>query len=141
VVEAMDSFHGVILAVVFTDSICDFVDGSAVLVAPGIALCAWHVVEPRISATMAGHVHLHCLGVTPSGSRLWHVRKVTHVPETDVAILGLSLASEISAGATLHQAYLTTRFPKVGERLTIYGFRAAAETFPRGDGGATDVAG
>ncbi|OGA45934.1 MAG: hypothetical protein A3G24_26305 [Betaproteobacteria bacterium RIFCSPLOWO2_12_FULL_62_13] len=133
----MDAFQGVVLTLSFTDSLHDFVEGSAVLVAPGIALSAWHVLKPRLEAIMAGEITAQCLGVASDGVRLWQVRKVTHVPETDVVILGLSLRSDVSSGTTLYQAHLTTRFPKIGERLTLYGFRAAAEALPRdGDGGS-----
>ena len=135
------SFHGVVLAIAFSDGRTDRVEGSAVLVAPGIALCAWHVVEPQLPRLMSGGLGVVCFGIEPNGLALWHIRKVTHVPETDFAILGLERGSAVRSGEILHQASVTTRFPSVGERVTIYGFRASEPYFARMREGEVTVSG
>ena len=128
-----DFFEGILLMVSFTDHAMHFIDGSAVLVAPGIALCATHVVEPRLPQLMAAEAHAMCKSITSSGLLLWNIRKVTLVPNSDFTILGLELASALPPNNEFRQAAITTRTPKAGEELLICGFRAQQAAFPISD--------
>lgn len=129
--EDWESLHGVLLAVQFSDIGSHRIDGSAVLVAPGVALCASHVVQPRIDDLLASREAMTCFGVTKAGLQIWRTKKITIVPNSDLAILGLELASSLSDGDSLYQTVVTTRMPKIGEQLTIFGFRAAQDFFER----------
>lgn len=129
-----ESLKGVLLAIVFSDE-SHQIEGSAVLVAPGVALCATHVLEPKVgglnSPPRTIKKTIICIGPTNGEFQLWKVRKVTAVPNTDLTILGLELASSMPNGGTLYQAAISTRLPKIGEQLNIFGIRAAQDEFPR----------
>ena len=56
--------------------------------------------------------------------QIWRLRSCTLVPNSDLAIIGLSYASRLPDDKTFAQAHLITRLPGVGERLTLTGFRA-----------------
>ena len=130
-VQDWASLDGILLAVTFSDLAFNRIEGSAIVVAPGIALCAAHVIEPHLEAMVEGHEAATCFGIIASGLQIWRVRKVTIVPHSDLAILGLELASALQSGTTLFQSAITTRMPKLGERVTIFGFRASEEAFER----------
>lgn len=103
------------------------VEGSAVLVAPGVALCATHVIEPHADTLMASATGVICIAIARHGLNIWRVRKVSNVPNTDLTLLGLSLASAPPPTGMFYQAAITTRLPRVGEKLAITGFRAIAD--------------
>ena len=52
------------------------------------------------------------------------------LPETDLAILILSYATELPADATFAMAAITTRLPKVGEQVSMVGFTAIEKEVP-----------
>lgn len=127
-------FEGIVLLISFADKTSHYIEGSAVLIAPGIALCATHVIEPRLAQLMTGSNAAMCHGLAPHGLLLWHIRKVTVVAKTDITILGLELASAFPPGNRFPQAMLTTRTPRLGEDLLLCGFRASAAAFPLKEG-------
>jgi len=134
-------FEGVVLSISFADQAFHYVEGSAVLIAPGVALCASHVIRPRMSELLAGTTGTMCQGLASHGLLLWHIRKVTEVPNTDITILGLELASAFPPENLFLQATLTTRTPKVGEELLLCGFRAAASAFSIKEGSPIETTG
>jgi len=125
-------FEGTLVNIAFTDRSLQRVEGSGVLVAPGVALCATHVIEPHLERLMAGAASATCFGVSQS-LQIWNVRKVNVVPNTDVTILGLEFTSVLPPENTFFQSVITTRTPAIGEQLTICGFRASEEAFLRGE--------
>ena len=125
------SFNGILLSICFSDVEAHRIEGSAVMVAPGIAICARHVVDPALPFIMSGAHSITCFAITKAGLRIWRVRKITMVDASDLAILGLELASHFSNGETLFLSTVTTRLPKEGEELLLCGFRAASTIFPR----------
>ena len=133
-IDNWEIFKGALLSVNFIDADEHRVCGSAVMVAPGIALSATHVIEPWLSDIMAGRLSPTCFGVAPHGLEIWRVKKVMMVPGTDITILCLEYASEFPPENLFHLTKITTRLPKVGEKLTICGFRAAEEVFDVVDG-------
>lgn len=128
------SFNGVLLSICLTDQTAHRIVGSAVLVAPGIALYAHHVVEPILGALMAGDQAINCFGIAPSGLMIWKVLRLTRVKGTDLGIMVLELASEFRSGDPLHFSSITTRLPKEGDELLVCGFRAGEPSFPREEG-------
>lgn len=131
--EEWESLDGIILGVAFSDASAYRLDGSAVIVGPGIALCATHVLEDRLEALLAGVERMTCFGIASSGIQVWRVNKITLVPNSDLAILGLGYASPLPPNNTLYKCSITTRLPEIGEHLTIYGFKPFAQSFPRVD--------
>lgn len=123
--ENWETLEGVLLSIQFRGLGDHRIEGSAVMVAPGIALCATHVVAPHLDSLIAGESAALCTGITSSGLLLWNVRKVTCVGDSDFTILGLELASALPAGNLFHQVRLSTRIPKIGEKVVLLGFRAS----------------
>lgn len=105
-IKEWNIFEGVLLGVVFSDSEWNYLEGSAVMVAPGIAISASHVVDARIKTILGGMESIHCFGITSNGLQIWRVRKITYSLENDLMILGLELASGIQPGGTLNQSGL-----------------------------------
>lgn len=132
--ENIDAFDGAVLSFHFADSDEHIVEGSAVLVAPGIALAAKHVIEPHIDRLVKGERHSMCIGFARSGMNIWAVRKVTLLTRLDVVVLGLELNSAMPPGRTFSQAIISTRLPKIGDRVQIVGFRAESATRHFGGG-------
>ena len=127
-IENLDAFNGVVLSFHFANADEHFVEGSAVIVGPGIALTAKHVIEPHLDQLAKGERHSICIGIAKSGMNVWAVRKVTMLPDSDIAILGLVLNSAMPHDRTFRQAIVSTRLPKVGDRVQIAGFRANSAT-------------
>ena len=128
-----DSFDGLLLSINFADSTSHRIEGSGVLVAPGIALCATHVIKPNIEAIMQGVVGCVALAICKGYTLVWRIKKITFVPNSDLTILGMSLASPLPAHSKFNMAAISTRTPKPGESLLLTGFRASAYSFPVGN--------
>ena len=133
-------FEGILLQVAFVGPHLHRVEGLGVLIAPGLALCASHVIDPHIDQLLVGSEVATCSGITTHGLQIWNIRKITKVSNTDVSILGLELCSALPPEHTFFQSIITTRTPAIGELLTICGFRAAESGFPKLDRGV-DAAG
>jgi Trypsin-like peptidase domain len=129
------AFEGIVLAIVFADTENYWILGSAVLVAPGIALCASHVIETHVDEMLQSKVDAVCFGITSGGAQAWKIFKLHSIPGTDVSVLGLQCASALPPSRTFYRASITTRLPTIGERIVVAGFRASEKLFPRrGDG-------
>jgi hypothetical protein len=128
-VNNWEFFNGMLLHVAFNDKKIHRILGSAVFVAPGIALCATHVFESFVEQLISSELSCTCWGISPKGMQIWHVRKLTIVPGTDLTILGLELASELPQDNVFYQSVITTRLPKIGEHLLLCGFVAGEHAF------------
>jgi hypothetical protein len=115
---------GVVLSVHLTTDDAHTVQGCAVMVAPGLALCAAHVFRDETDRLRAGSLKALVVGTAEHGNELWNLRYVTFVPNTEICILSLSCISGLSADRTFRQASLTTRWPRLGERLVLVAFKA-----------------
>lgn len=129
-VENWDYFKGSLLMMAFTDHERHYIEGSAVMVAPGVALCANHVMEPRIQQLIGGQAHPSCHGINEHGLMIWNIRKYLHAPGSDLGIVSLELASDLPPDNAFYQVPISTRLPKIGEDLLICGFRADKAEFP-----------
>lgn len=127
--QEWESFDGMLLMMQFGSSRYFSVEGSAVLVGPGIALCATHVIEPHLPAVTAGKYSVVCTGLAQHAAQFWRVIKVTPVPESDLTILGLIYCCDLPPDNTFPLSVITTRVPDVGEKIMISGFRAADSEF------------
>lgn len=115
-------FGTALLALSFSDGRTYHLGGSAVLIAPGLALAAKHVLEPILSELLAGTLAPLAISVTSHGIVIWRLHQIIH-GGTDVVILCLNMASEFPPDG-LKCATLTTRTPAVGERVMIAGVRS-----------------
>lgn len=124
------SQQGVLIALSFRDDDGHHTTGSAVLVGPGLAICAAHVLQDQgfyekltsAGATLVGQAPF------PGGMHLWTVNYVTLVPDSDLAMLSMSLTSNYPQDRRFTTAHITTRMPQVGDELTLTGFSANRET-------------
>jgi hypothetical protein len=132
-------FQGILLAVVSSDESDHSILGSAIMVAPGIALSATHNLEERLPELRRGGLSMMCVGLASTGAQAWNVERVTFVETTDMCILSLIYATDIPSTRTFYQASLTTRVPAIGEKLIMAGFRGASESFETQHDRATDL--
>jgi hypothetical protein len=120
-VDNWDHYAGVLLHLQIADKQTVFVHGSAVLVAPGIALASRHVIEPYFSLMCAGGATVTCESITSSHLMMWRCRKITFVDAaSDLAILVLSYCSDLPEENVFKLASITTRTPQ-GRRAGLYG--------------------
>src|SRR5215813_2259425 len=66
-----DFFEGVVLATNVADTERQRIWGSAVMVAPGVALAASHVLDEELKDLVDGKTTSVFTGVTPEGAILW----------------------------------------------------------------------
>jgi hypothetical protein len=126
-IENMAHYHGTVLSVHYCTDEWNSVEGSAVMVAPGIAFTAAHVISPNKPHIVGRKVRVFCTGYTPSGPRYWQIEEVTPLGYLDVVILTLKFATEYPSNGCFAQTRVTTRLPGIGEQVMIVGFRASNE--------------
>lgn len=130
-------FQGALLAMTFRNKRGDHTTGSAVLVAPGVALCASHVIGDHEAALRAGECWLLCSGPVASKMVLWMVKSFVPVPKSDLTLLCMTMASEMPPGNNIVVAHPSTRTPAIGEIVTLYGIPAKEMTAQPLDGKTT----
>jgi hypothetical protein len=119
------SFDSAILSVFVYDADGHREVGSAVLVAPGLAITATHVIRDHLEEFENGPVSVICLGAIADGTAiLWQVTGSTYADENDITFLELVLASAPATGITIRCFPITTRTPFEGETLHLLGFTA-----------------
>jgi hypothetical protein len=96
--------------------------GSAVMVAPGLAITATHVIGDILPELGPADTPIACLGVRPQGLDIWGVSKVSTASD-DLSFLSLVLQSSLTPDWYFSSLPITTRCPRQGEKLTIVGFR------------------
>src|SRR5208337_304865 len=128
-----DHFNGVLLQLQITDGQKVFVHGSSVLVAPGVALAARHVLEGFLPLLSKGNAALYCVGITsPSQLMIWQCNQFTLAGnESVIAILVLSYSSDLPSENLFRMAVITTRLPKIGDQVAMVGFTASDTEFLR----------
>lgn len=120
-----DAFDGAVLAVAFPTPSYNNVLGSAIMVAPGIAITAAHVMDECMDEVMSGRFGAMCLGLDMDRLDIWRIKHVTLGPSgrSDLAVLSLELSSRLPDDLAFSFASISTRTPAVGERLKVLGFR------------------
>ncbi len=130
----MAHYRGLLLSVHFVTETWGTLEGSAVMVAPGIAITATHVIQEYNSLIMERGLRPYCIGCTPSGLQAWRVSHVAPVDtpngSTDLTVLSLELATAIPPDRAFIQARMTTRRPEIGEQIMVAGFRASNQHVP-----------
>jgi len=147
VVNAWHNFEGCLLSVHFIQSedlmsederlslvedeasVAHHVWGTAVMIAPGVALTAKHIVDEAMEQ-FGSLSTMICCGFTAQGAGIvWNVHQITMSDDSDVAILTLSLSSSIPDNQTFISATITTNVPSSDELVHMVGFRAAKNRF------------
>jgi hypothetical protein len=122
--------NGTLLALSFRDRDGHHTYGSGVMVGPGLALCAAHVLHEQdfYGKLQRGEASLVVQAPLPrSGMLLWTVLRVALVPDSDLAVLSMALASRYPADRRFMTAWLTTRMPALGDVLTVTGLSAVGD--------------
>lgn len=119
-VNNWDFFDGAVVALHFRDIFGQRILGSGVLVAPGLALVARHVVEPEMNRVTSGGGFI-CTAIASCGLMIWRPRTVTLIPSSDLAILTLEYASTLPD--MFRCAAVTTRLPRRGEQIFVVGLQ------------------
>jgi hypothetical protein len=121
-----DYYDGAIVMVGVTDGETYSIEGSGVMVAPGLVLSATHVLRDHADAIAARTLSVYCIGVRSGGrADLWAVPRSLRYAEdrSDIMFLGVELNSEISGDWHVSCLPISTRAPAEGEILTIIGYR------------------
>lgn len=120
-INEWDHFGSALLAIGIKTAHSFKIEGSGVLIGPGLALAARHVFEDYFDRMKEGLVLPYAMSILPTGLLIWKLHEI--VPgDDDVVILRLELCSDLPNGE-LHLAMLTKRIPEVGERVMIVGTR------------------
>ncbi len=129
--------NGILLALSFRDGEGHHTYGSGVMVGPGIALCAAHVLHEFhfYEKLQSDDATLVVQAPLADGSMLlWTVLRISLVPQSDLAVLSMTLSSRYPKDRRFVTASLTTRMPALDEVLTVTGYSAVGNgTEPIGD--------
>ena len=104
------------------------IEGTAVMIAPGLAISAKHLFNERhdrLGPLLAGNELLYAVGLRPGGhAEIWRLQHLTasNDGQGDLAVLSLGLVSDLPASRRFTCLPLTARRPLRGEQLTIVGF-------------------
>ena len=92
------------------------------MVAPGLAISATHIVRELLADILGGTVAL--LGVPPAdrGLEIFRVRELSISSDSDIMYMSVELASAVSADWRFLTLPMTTRSPRLGERVHVVGF-------------------
>lgn len=118
-----DHFGSALLMVGFKDGDDLLIEGSAVMIGPGLALAARHVLDPHMERIMNSEIAPFIAAITGDRLQIWRLDQIVQ-SDNDVVILRIDLASDLPKDNLFHTAALTTRTPNVGEKVQIAGFRA-----------------
>jgi Trypsin-like peptidase domain len=123
-----DIFEGALLAVGFQSSSTEGprLEGSAVMIAPGLAVTATHVFTEDYTddELVSGRVAMVLLGIrSDQTADMWRVENIVYSPGDDMALLSVAPMSRIHSDWFISTFSLTTRTPKTGEVITVVGFR------------------
>jgi hypothetical protein len=120
-------FNGAVAGFVLKGTTTCELIGTAIIVAPGLAITATHNFSDKLDSIASGSVVPYCMGVRANGLDMWKVAKLNYTATDDVSFLSLEAASEIPDDRTYYGLGITTRAPKNGEELHIFGFRSEGE--------------
>jgi hypothetical protein len=112
--------------------------GSAVMVAPGVALTARHVFDHLRREGFLGEVggYLLALGFHKHGMAIWNPDSFTNIGDGDLALLTLVRATAspnpaADAPVPVNVAVLAARQPSIEERISLFGFVASELKFEK----------
>jgi hypothetical protein len=105
--------------------------GTAVFVAPGLAVTARHNIIDEMESSKSDiymeDVAISCAGVLNDNVIIWNARKISF-GDCDIALISMEPRSEIGDGTTLFKFGVTTRCPQIGEQVHIVGFQSTMDS-------------
>ncbi|MGE0306768.1 MAG: hypothetical protein AB7Q27_13510, partial [Acidimicrobiia bacterium] len=110
VVDNWTFFGGALSALAVVSSSGSKVHGTAVMLAPGLAATATHVIQDDLDALGDGDAQALLLAPTGGGMDLWKVSGVT-ATASEITYLSVTLASDIDADWSIRVVPCTTRSP------------------------------
>lgn len=125
-IDEWDHFGSGLLSIGIKTADAFSIEGSGVLVGPGLGLAARHVFDPYWDEMAQGLAVPYAISVMPEGLLIWKLHQLL-AGDSDVAILRLDLCSPLPKGG-LQLASLTTRTPSVGESVMFVGTRNKGAT-------------
>ena len=123
-IENWECFAGTLLAVSFSEEGKYKIEGSAVLIGPGIAISAKHLFEDKLSSLLEVKKLALFFAINENKLEIWTLKQIRLVEESDLCILGLVPKFEILPNRNLKHLAVSTRLPKLNENMTVCGFRA-----------------
>lgn len=125
--------NGIIFQIHFWGLEHQSITGSGVIVAPGIWLCAKHVIADYIEKMMIGEISCICTAIRPNNKLdIWKVIKITDDKLSDIVILGLTYITDIH-DTTFYKAPISLIKPNIWEKVIIGGFRPKEYNTKQGD--------
>ena len=119
-----ECFEGTLLAVSFSEEGKYKIEGSAVLIGPGIAISAKHLFEDKLNSLLEVKKSALFFAINADKLEIWTLKQIRFVEESDLCILGLAPKFEILPNQNLKHLAVSTRLPKLNENMTVCGFRA-----------------
>ncbi len=135
-IKNWEYFNGILIQISFRTSEEIEILGSGVLIAPGVAFCATHVIFPHLENIANGKVTPICFGITKDGLQIWEIKATTCCENSDISILALEFCSKPPRNNLFSLSQISTRTPAIGEELTICGFKASKDKFRNRENGA-----
>ncbi|GAB6082426.1 hypothetical protein JCM30471_13400 [Desulfuromonas carbonis] len=114
-----------------------YADGSAIIIAPYIAITAQHVIngffrdfegndiDAPPNSKLAGTFHLQLFQILDSGKSglIWNVTQLWSCSYTDIAIMRLTPTTREAAEYKWRLPRIDLIPPKLGERISCFGYR------------------
>ena len=122
-VKNWEFFNGAVAALLLISKMSKEIIGTAIIVAPGIAITATHNFIDQIEKICNGQVVPYCLGIREHASDMWKVKSISYDPNDDIAFLSIEAQSNLPKDNRYFKFGITTRTPSIGENLHIVGFR------------------
>tara|TARA_R110002072_G_scaffold300518_1_gene478154 strand:+ start:233 stop:1228 length:996 start_codon:yes stop_codon:yes gene_type:complete len=119
------AFEGALLAVMLKSGEEMSVLGTAVMIAPGLAVSATHVFDQHFGEMANGEVVPYCFGIRQEGLSIWNVRQISANENDDICLLSLEANSAFPEDMTYYKFGVSTRALLANETVHIVGFRNA----------------
>lgn len=122
-----EAFDGSLIAIGLRSKLSTILLGSGVIVGPGLAVTATHILKDDLDQLNAGSLSAFAVGVRGESADIWQITGINFDPVDDTAYLSMTLISPIPEGWAFRAIPMTTRCPQVGEMLAVIGFRFPQE--------------
>jgi hypothetical protein len=131
----LTAFNGTLLHMNFSDEHDLHTHGSAVLLHPGIAVTAKHVVEEWVQLIESDRASAYCTGPRQDQMLIWEVEALHVATNADLAVLVLRYRSHLPSRREFFTHKVTTRMPVKGDQVSLAGFRADERSVPKASDG------
>jgi len=111
------------------------IQGSGVMIAPGVAMVARHTYDELIENLKNGpeqSLVARVVSFTKDKALFWDVERTAIGDGLDIALLSVKPASDLPTDATYRIARVSTRQQAVGDRVVMVGFRPIKDPFENG---------